>query len=323
MQAECGQRLPLLLFLPCIASPGPPRPAQPYPHPALPVPHPTQYLAPPHIIVRHGMVEGRVYPQLAAHLSAFLADTLFHTSLLALPSDRLRSNIACFANDGMCRLTEQVGTCRGSRGAACRRCVKSSALLLRAGGGSSQRLRPAICHCLQVVFTDPYFAAEHNRHTSPQLDADVAALHADVAARVAASRLKVRHWRAGSSRCYAARACRILQHGAQASCPGVGSPARAALPPAPVARATTPPAPRPLQEKFVGQQQALLHGDLHTGSIMATGARSRCRRRPCAPLLLPEDQAVRLCLPLPSHPLSLPPRPACDPACMQRAAAPG
>ena len=43
----------------------------------------------------------------------------------------------------------------------------------------------------QVIFTDPYYAAEHNRHTSPQLDADVAALHADVAARVAASQLKV------------------------------------------------------------------------------------------------------------------------------------
>ena len=43
----------------------------------------------------------------------------------------------------------------------------------------------------QVIFTDPYFAAEHNRHTSPQLDADVAALRADVAARVAASQLKV------------------------------------------------------------------------------------------------------------------------------------
>jgi hypothetical protein len=45
--------------------------------------------------------------------------------------------------------------------------------------------------CLQVIFTDPYYAAPHNRHTSPQLDADVAALRADVAARAAAAELKV------------------------------------------------------------------------------------------------------------------------------------
>lgn len=49
-----------------------------------------QYLAPPHTIVRKGLIEGRVYPRLAAHLAAFLAETLFHTSLLALPSDRFR-----------------------------------------------------------------------------------------------------------------------------------------------------------------------------------------------------------------------------------------
>ncbi len=50
----------------------------------------SQYLAPPHIIVRKGLIEGRIYPRLAAHLAAFLADTLFHNSLLALPSDRFR-----------------------------------------------------------------------------------------------------------------------------------------------------------------------------------------------------------------------------------------
>lgn len=65
----------------------------------------------------------------------------------------------------------------------------------------------------QLIFTDPFFPAPRNRHTSPQLDADVATLHADVAARVAASRLKV---------------------------------------------------------KFTQQRQALIHADLHTGSIMAT-----------------------------------------------------
>lgn len=63
------------------------------------VPHPPactahlarpQYLAPPHIIVRKGLIEGRLYPRLASHLASFLAATLFHTSLLALPSDEFR-----------------------------------------------------------------------------------------------------------------------------------------------------------------------------------------------------------------------------------------
>ena len=49
-----------------------------------------QYLALPHIIVRKGLIEGRIYPLLAPHLAAFLAGTLFHTSLLALPSDEFR-----------------------------------------------------------------------------------------------------------------------------------------------------------------------------------------------------------------------------------------
>lgn len=51
---------------------------------------PSQYLAPPHIIVRKGLIQGTIYPRLAEHLAAFLAETLFHTSLLALPSDEFK-----------------------------------------------------------------------------------------------------------------------------------------------------------------------------------------------------------------------------------------
>ncbi|GFR48766.1 hypothetical protein Agub_g10587 [Astrephomene gubernaculifera] len=65
----------------------------------------------------------------------------------------------------------------------------------------------------QVIFTEPLMAAKNNRWTSPQLDADVAALQSDPAARAALSGLK-----------------------------GL----------------------------FCGRPQALLHGDLHTGSIMVT-----------------------------------------------------
>ena len=64
----------------------------------------------------------------------------------------------------------------------------------------------------QLVFTDPYFAAPMNSHTSPQLDGLVAALRADVDLKVAAQQLKL---------------------------------------------------------KFCNHAEALLHGDMHTGSIMA------------------------------------------------------
>lgn len=66
---------------------------------------------------------------------------------------------------------------------------------------------------MQVVFTDPYYAAPHNRHTSPHLDADAAALHSDAEAKAAAASAKA---------------------------------------------------------KFRQSREALLHGDLHTGSIMVS-----------------------------------------------------
>ena len=43
----------------------------------------------------------------------------------------------------------------------------------------------------QVIFTDPYFSAPVNRHTSPQLDDLAARFQADVQAKVAATALKV------------------------------------------------------------------------------------------------------------------------------------
>ncbi|KIZ04682.1 isopentenyl-diphosphate Delta-isomerase [Monoraphidium neglectum] len=45
-----------------------------------------EYVAPPAIILRHGIVAGLIYPRLAGHVAAFLAATLFNTSLLALDS---------------------------------------------------------------------------------------------------------------------------------------------------------------------------------------------------------------------------------------------
>lgn len=65
-------------------------------------------MAPPHIIVRKGLIEGRIYPRLAAHLAAFLAETLFHTSLLALPSDRFRCAPPAAPAVPACSLSPQV-----------------------------------------------------------------------------------------------------------------------------------------------------------------------------------------------------------------------
>ncbi len=69
-----------------------------------------------------------------------------------------------------------------------------------------------------LVFTDPYFAAPLNRHTSPQLDGLVAELRADVDLKVAAQQMKL---------------------------------------------------------KFCNHAETLVHGDLHTGSIMAHEGEAR------------------------------------------------
>jgi len=41
-----------------------------------------RYLEPPHIILRKGLIAGVEYPLLAEHMSDFMANTLFFTSLL-------------------------------------------------------------------------------------------------------------------------------------------------------------------------------------------------------------------------------------------------
>ena len=43
----------------------------------------------------------------------------------------------------------------------------------------------------QVIFTDPYYAAPMNRHTSPQLDGLARAFRADAEAKAAVTALKV------------------------------------------------------------------------------------------------------------------------------------
>ena len=77
----------------------------------------------------------------------------------------------------------------------------------------------ALCHITEsLVFTDPYFAAPMNRHTSPELDGLVAQLRADVDLKVAAQQMKL---------------------------------------------------------KYCNHAETLVHGDLHTGSIMAHAGEAR------------------------------------------------
>ena len=131
-----------------------------------------QYLGPPHVVLRRGLIAGNMYPNLAQQIAVLLAKTLFHSSLFAMSSEDHKAKVTRFMNPGMCQLTEQVG------------------------------------------FTDPYNPkAQYNRHTSPQLDDIVNDIQADAHVKSAASRLK-----------------------------GL----------------------------FNERAQALIHGDLHTGSLMVT-----------------------------------------------------
>lgn len=77
----------------------------------------------------------------------------------------------------------------------------------------------ALCKITEdLIFTEPYFAAEQNRWTSPWLDATAALFREDLELHVAISRLKL---------------------------------------------------------KFMARPEALIHGDLHTGSIMVTDSQTR------------------------------------------------
>jgi 5-methylthioribose kinase len=130
-----------------------------------------------HAILRKGLIRRVIYPQLADHLSTFLAEMLFRTSDLALPAHdkKLLQSLFC-QNTALCKITEDL------------------------------------------VFTDPYRVAPLNRWTSPQLDGIAAEFRSDGPLKIAVQELK---WA-------------FLSHG-----------------------------------------EALLHGDLHTGSVMVTPADTR------------------------------------------------
>ncbi|MEM9199252.1 MAG: S-methyl-5-thioribose kinase [Pseudomonadota bacterium] len=126
----------------------------------------------PHIIMRHGMINGVIYPRFAEEMSTFMAATLFGTSALALSAAAMKTQIAAFAgNTALCKITEDL------------------------------------------IFSEPYMIAENNRWTAPWLDGHAAAIRADADLRRAVSGLKL---------------------------------------------------------KFMCSPEAMIHGDLHTGSVMLT-----------------------------------------------------
>jgi len=129
-----------------------------------------QYLAPPMMILRKGLIQGIRYPSIGRDMAMFCARNLFRTSGFRLTPKALRANVEFWSrNSDMCALTEQV------------------------------------------IFTEPYIIAPNNRWTSPQLDNDKAEIEQDAELHLAVERYK---------------------------------------------------------HKFVTETQALLHGDLHSGSIM-------------------------------------------------------
>lgn len=135
-----------------------------------------EYLS-PHIILRKGLIAGTKYPNMAAHIGAFLARTLFNTSDLALDPVTKREKIAAYlTNTAMCKISEDL------------------------------------------IFDEPYFDAELNRHTSPQLDETAQDFRNDLELKIAVQELK---------------------------------------------------------HKFLNAPEALLHGDLHTDSVMVTDSDTR------------------------------------------------
>jgi 5-methylthioribose kinase len=126
----------------------------------------------PHIIVRHGLIAGRRYPNLAHDMGEYVARACFFTSDLAWPFERKLDGIARFAeNSALIRIS------------------------------------------VDLIFRDPYVIDERNRHTSPQLDQVVAELRSDGPLKAAVARFG---------------------------------------------------------EKFLTQTQSLIHGDLHSGSVMVS-----------------------------------------------------
>ncbi|QGQ97843.1 S-methyl-5-thioribose kinase [Paenibacillus psychroresistens] len=61
-----------------------------------------------HTIMRRGLIEGNRYPLFAAHISHFLAKTLFYTSDLGLNQQEKKLKVQQFINPELCKITEDL-----------------------------------------------------------------------------------------------------------------------------------------------------------------------------------------------------------------------
>ncbi|QHJ69830.1 S-methyl-5-thioribose kinase [Planococcus halotolerans] len=120
-------------------------------------------------IAREGLIQGKSYPKLSAHIGEYLAQTLFHTSDFALHPFEKKRLAAEFSNPELCKITEDL------------------------------------------IFTDPFFDYETNDF-EPELQETVEAIWHNDRLKLEAAKLK---------------------------------------------------------RSFLTEAEALLHGDLHTGSIFA------------------------------------------------------
>ncbi len=114
---------------------------------------------------------------------------------------------------------------RAATPSACPRLQAPVSVRARARRRQAARFQnDAMCRLTeQVVFSDPYHAAPVNRHTSPQLDAEAAALRADAPAKAAAAALKVRRCILSAERCCLGSrpaAARALGAGCARACQG-------------------------------------------------------------------------------------------------------
>ena len=68
-----------------------------------------EYIPPPNIILRKGLIQGIRYPTMAADMGTFCAKTLFKTSGFSLSETQMRHEVEFWmTNHEMCALTEQV-----------------------------------------------------------------------------------------------------------------------------------------------------------------------------------------------------------------------
>jgi 5-methylthioribose kinase len=61
-----------------------------------------------HIIMRRGLIEGHQYPNFAAHISRFLAQTLFFTSDFGMNQQEKKLRVKQFINPDLCKITEDL-----------------------------------------------------------------------------------------------------------------------------------------------------------------------------------------------------------------------